>query len=494
MFAVLHAPDFALQALLRHEPELWDRPVAMVDPMQSTPRVLQMTPAAREAGITEGLTAVQALARCREVIVRHRSPQQEAASTDALLQAAFAFSPYLESTASGMITLDGRTLAALKGAGAEALKAWAARLASACGALQLRVRVGTGPTPTVAGHAARWSESIQVVTDPAAFVASLPVAALDPSDDVQGVLQKWGIRQVGELLALGQAEVADRLGLEALALFAAASTTALRPLRLVRPEERFEEHFEFADPVDTLEPLLFVLRRCVDQLEHRLEAVGKAAARVVLEIRLEESAPLRRELRVPEPTRRADVLFRMLHTDLESLRTESPVAGLHLTMDPVRPPQRQFGLFEAALKDPHQFQETLARLAALVGADRVGSPVRIDSHEPDAFRMVPPAFESARSTQAARIPQILRFTPMRRLRPGIPATVETAGPGQPPLAVRSAVANARIRVALGPVRSSGRWWESAMWEREEWEVETRDGSVLRLQRTVAGWTVEGVGD
>jgi len=25
-------------------------------------------------------------------------------------------------------------------------------------------------------------------------------------------------------------------------------------------------------------------------------------------------------------------------------------------------------------------------------------------------------------------------------------------------------------------------------------VETRDGSVLRLQRTAAGWTVEGVGD
>ena len=33
-----------------------------------------------------------------------------------------------------------------------------------------------------------------------------------------------------------------------------------------------------------------------------------------------------------------------------------------------------------------------------------------------------------------------------------------------------------------------------MWEREEWEVETREGTVLRLQRTASGWTVEGVLD
>ncbi len=492
MFAVLHVPEFSLQALLRHEPEAWSRPVVLVDPQQTTPRVLQLTRSAREAGVAEGLTPVQALARCREVSVRHRSPAQEAAATEALLQGAMTFSPYLELTAPGTITLDARTLASLKGAEAAVLEAWAARLASMAGALNLRARVGTGPTPTVAAHAARWSESVQVVTDPAAFVASLPVAALEPSDDILGILDKWGIRRVGELLALGQAEVADRLGLEALALFAAASTTALRPLRLARPEERFEECFEFTEPVETLEPLLFVLRRFVDQLGLRLEAAGKAAARAVLEIRLEDAAPIRRDLRVPEPTRRADVLFRMLHTDLESLRTASAVAGVQLTLDPVRPPQRQFGLFEAAIKDPHQFQETLARLAALVGADRVGTPVRLDSHEPDAFRLVPPAFEAARPPGGRAIPALLRFTPLRRLRPGVPATVETAGPGQPPLSVRSTVANARIRVALGPVRSSGRWWESAMWEREEWEVETREGTVLRLQRTASGWTVEGV--
>ena len=37
MFAVLHFPQFALQAALRHEPELWSRPVALVDPADKLP-------------------------------------------------------------------------------------------------------------------------------------------------------------------------------------------------------------------------------------------------------------------------------------------------------------------------------------------------------------------------------------------------------------------------------------------------------------------------
>jgi len=44
----------------------------------------------------------------------------------------------------------------------------------------------------------------------------------------------------------------------------------------------------------------------------------------VLGLKLDSGANLERRLRVPEPTRRSDVLFRMLQTHLETLRTDSP--------------------------------------------------------------------------------------------------------------------------------------------------------------------------
>ena len=99
MFAVIFIPNFSLQAVLRHEPELRGRAVALVDPKLSKPIIIQLTPAARACGIIEGLTPSQAMARCAELIIKPRSPGQEESATEVLLQTAYAFSPNIEATA-----------------------------------------------------------------------------------------------------------------------------------------------------------------------------------------------------------------------------------------------------------------------------------------------------------------------------------------------------------------------------------------------------------
>lgn len=490
MFAVVHIPHFALQAALRHEPELWPKPVALIDPEQTTPRVFEATDVALKSGVALGQTATQALARCRDVIIRHRSLKQEAAATQAVLQSADSFSPHIEATAPGVCTFDLRGLTVLKDADAVKIAAWAARLRESIVRLNLRPRVGIGPTPNVARHAARWTETVEIVGDARAFIATLPVAALEPSSDVELILHKWGIRTVGELIALGQEALADRLGLEAFALFAAASDHSVRLLKLVRPEECFEESFDFEQPVETMEPLLFLLRRFVDQIGQRLETTGFVAEMVTLRLRLDSGEVIERRLRVPQPTREANVLFRMLQTHLETLRTESPIVTVALTADPTRPLQKQFGLFEVALRDPQQFQETLARLSALVGAERVGSPVVEDTHRPDAFKLVPPDFENA--PVPVKAASILAATPLRRLRPTVAAQVEGE---QAPVSLQCSLANGKLKIAVGPWRSSGHWWEAGkVWSRDEWDVATRDGKVLRLVKRPEGWFVEGVLD
>lgn len=489
MFAVLHLPRFALQAALRHESDLWPKPVALIDPAQTTPRVFELTDAALAAGVELGQTPVQALARCREVIIRHRSPKQETAATQAMLQCAESFSPNLETSAPGVCTLDLRGLIVLKDATPPALAAWTARLRESLARLNLQASIGLGPTPNVARHAARWTDTIQIVGDARAFIATLPVAALEPSSDVASILQKWGVRTVGELLALGQDALAERLGLEAFALFAAASDTTLRPLKLVRPEEQFEESFDFEQPIETLEPLLFLLRRFVDQIGQRLESTGFVAEILTLRLRLESGEWMDRPLRLPQPTREPDVLFRMLRTHLETMRTESPIVTVALAAEPTRPQQKQFGLFETALRDPQQFRETLARLSALLGAERVGTPVVEDSHRPDAVKLIPPDFEGA--PVPGRKVNPLAMTPIRRLRPPLAARVEGVNE---PMAIHCALANGKLQIAVGPWRASGHWWEPRAWERDEWDVVTHDGKVLRLVRQPEGWFVEGILD
>ena len=550
LFAVLHLPEFPLQSALRHQPELWDQPIALLDPAQRVARVIAATPGARAAGVLEGLMTPQALARCREVLIRPRSAEGEAATMDAIVQVAFGFSPAIEDTTPGLLTLDLRGLPSLLEPSQR--QAWAERLKGAIDALGLRSRVGVGPTPNVARLAALWSEEVFVVADATGFVSTLPIAALEPTAHVAEILGQWGVRTVGEFLALGRAELADRLGLEALALFASASTTSVRPVRQIRPPERFEEFWEFDPAVETLEPLLFLCRRFTDSFAQRLEALGLAAEHLILRLRLESGQDHRKRLRLPEPARRSEALFQCLQTYLETLRTEAPVVGMELSLEPTRPRQRQFSLFEAAVRDPHQFQETLARLSALVGGDRVGSPVREDSHRTDAFRLVSPDFDNAPTVESRPGRWLQASTPMRRLRPPSPARVEihvlggasttsiappdlasrlspdrvsallsptfckdggdpmpapgpsvsktpkprrTSGSKTPqPVFVSSTVASGRIRRVQGPVRRSGHWWEAHAWAEEAWQVETDRGQVLSLVCREGHWTVDAVAD
>src|SRR5437667_11655209 len=106
MFAVIYIPDFFLQAALRYEPELASRPVALIDESLAKPVIIQLTEAARLSGVCGGMTSTQAMARCRQIIIKSRSPAQEAAAADTLLQTSFLFSPYVEATTLGICTLD----------------------------------------------------------------------------------------------------------------------------------------------------------------------------------------------------------------------------------------------------------------------------------------------------------------------------------------------------------------------------------------------------
>lgn len=503
MFAVVHLPKFPLQAALRHEPELWLQPVALVDPARTTPAVVELTDAARAQGVTAGLTPTQAIGRCRNVLIRRRAPAVEQSATEVLLQCAFCFSPNIEATAPGGCTLDLRGLTALMPSSPERTARWVTELRGVLATAGLRARIGIATTPGLALLAARWGTGLVIVdeNDPQPFIAALPVAALEPSTDVTNILERWGVNTVGEFLALGQEALVERLGLEALALCAAASANHSRPLRLARPSEVLLESFEFDPPVETLEPLLFILRRFVDQLSPRLALQGRAAEALTLRLRQESGVAIERVLRVPRPTAEADILFRMLRTHLETLRTQSAIASVALEAASCPREQKQLGLFETALRDPQRFQETLARLAALLGADRVGTPVLEDSHRPDAFALVPPDFERAPAPVPAAIGGFLAAPraglPLRRLRPALKALVETApeNAGEQPLEIRCAMANGRLRITLGPWRASGRWWEpEGAWCREDWDVESAGGEALRLCRESSGWTVEGVLD
>ncbi|MDP9005081.1 MAG: hypothetical protein M3N12_09875, partial [Verrucomicrobiota bacterium] len=105
MFATIYLPDFYLQAVLRHQPELCAKPVALIDDLEKKAVIIQLNAVAEEAGVRGGMTPSQGLARTLELVVKTRSPAQEKLVQEILLHLAGTLAPYLEATASGIATV-----------------------------------------------------------------------------------------------------------------------------------------------------------------------------------------------------------------------------------------------------------------------------------------------------------------------------------------------------------------------------------------------------
>ena len=480
-YAALHVPRFALLAVVRHEPALAGRPVALVAGEGRRAVVTETSPEAARA--TPGLAAPLAAARCPGLVLRERDPAAEQEAQRMLVAAAFALSPRVESTFAGHCTID------LQGADDARTEAAMHRTLLELRAVGLPAAFGAGETPLLARYAARLADPVLIVRDRVAFLRPLPLAFAEPTPAQVAVLAGWGLRTLGDLAALAPGEIGRRLGPDGIALWDRARGESPGVLRLVEPARSFAAAWAYEPPVESIEPLLFKLRRYAERVALELRGAGYVADTLALTLQLEDETDYRREFRLPDPGADVESWLRVLHSHLDTVRLAERVAGLRLVARPARPAQRQDGLFDTGLSDPHAFWENLARLAAVVGDERVGTPVLLDGHAPDAFRLDRPL-----TTVPAPGPPLLhpaRGGLLRRFRPAWPVRVWCVE--AQPAALDGAV-RGEICARRGPWLLRGDWWQPGAWAVEIWQVELADGGLYQLTRDRAGWWLDGALD
>jgi protein ImuB len=481
-YAVLVVPDFSLHALRRSDPSLCGRAVALVSGEGRKSRVTEVSPEAR--GIAPGLAATLAMSRCPGIVLRPREPEVEIEAHRLLIATALTLSPRVESTAAGCCTLD------LQGADPARTETLMRLRIVELAAAGLPLRIGAGATPLLASYAARRADPLLIVREPADFLAPLPLAFADPTPEQEGILRAWGIGTLGGLTALPKAEIGRRLGAEGARLWERAAGEATRVLRHVEPARSFAAEWSYEPPVESIEPLFFKLRRFAERVALELRGAGFVAEKLSLTLLLEDESDHRREFRLPEPGADVEGWLRVLNAHLATVRTDARVAGVRLVAAPARPPQKQEGLFDTGLRDPAAFWENLARIAAIVGDERVGTPVPADTHRPDAFAMEKPGEAVG---PAADAPVHAPGGPtLRRFRP--PWPVRVLCDAGPPARLEGGRLEGRVRAALGPWRVAGDWWKPGAWAVETWQVELAGGGLYQIACRQDGWWVEGMLD
>jgi protein ImuB len=555
-FACIYVPNFPVAAVLRAEPELRTRAVAVLHGKPPLEKTLAVNKKAM--GIAPGMTKAQA-ELCAELTLRPRSWLQESATHAALLDCAQSFSPCVEETASDTVLLDLSGMESIFGPPPEISRAIYHRAIT----LGLEANVAAASNPDAAMLAARGFSGVTVIPPgkEAERLGSLPIGVLF-ADQLEGeqkkeadrfleTLDRWGVRTLHALAALPEVALTERLGQKGLHLQQLARGVTSRTLVPVEAPLVFEEVVELEHPIILLEPLAFLLNRLLEQLCARLgsRALATQELRLTLELGTQtgidqefenpgissesDTSPdeaksksavqyfvsgrpstFCRSLSLPLPMLDARLFLKLLQLDLNAHPPGAPIVKIHLAAEPARPRSSQGGLFLPPSPEPEKLELTLARITGMVGENRVGALELLDTHHPEGFRMRHFVANPVQQSEPQKSPQPAEeksaVTALRRFRPPLRASV-TLESSQPTHVVCGKKKEVRGNVLwkAGPWRSSGDWWEREAWSRDEWDIALQNTALqnaalqnkdsIALYRLVhdllgGGWFVEGTYD
>lgn len=577
MFACTYIPDFPVEAINRAEPLLREKAVAVLDGRPPVVRVMALNEKARSLGMEIGMTKLQAAVFAAKeedasrphskntgqkiqfshiaipaqqmmnklqnapAVLRQRSPEQERATHAAMIDVAHAFTPRVEDTAPDMLLLDLEGLERLYGPPSRMATELAMRVSS----VGIEANVAVAANTETAMHAARGFAGVTVIPagQEAQRLATLPIQMLLDTFDIISkkngkgstsnrecdklreqmldTLERWGVRDFRALALLPEDALASRLGEVGVRLRRLARGAGNRTLVLCDPPTHFEESIELEAPVETLEPLAFLLNRLLEQLCTRLEARALAAHELALRLQLEprvadEAATTvqelrgivipeshtvvhgdiyQRTLRLPVPMRDAKVFLKLWQLELAAHPPGAPVIKLWIMAGPARSRSAQRGLFLPITPEAEKLEITLARINGIVGEKRAGTVRLLDCHRRDGFCMK--HFVAISEEQRKSSPSTIwnlsanPFLALRIFRPAPQIRVQLSD-GRP---ARMAVTTNEIEYgnlqgnilwSAGPWRASGDWWtEQAkedtdtdvhQWGREEWDVALANGN------------------
>lgn len=174
MFATIVVPNFCLQAVLRHHPDLQRKPVALIDDQEKKALIIQLNSAAEKSGVGCGMTPSQGLARCLQLVVKTRNPTQERLLQQIVLDFAASLAPYVEATALGVSTIQFTD--------SKNLRAKMLGVIKQLDAMEIVAQAGIASTPDASFLAAYQAKPVLEIEDVNQFLSALPIETLLISD------------------------------------------------------------------------------------------------------------------------------------------------------------------------------------------------------------------------------------------------------------------------------------------------------------------------
>ncbi|MGF1621793.1 MAG: DNA polymerase Y family protein [Rhodomicrobiaceae bacterium] len=446
-----------------HDPAA--QPLAVTEKGPGGKRLVRLNRAAREAGLHTGMLITDA---CAMLPTLKTAPLNRAAERRDLVRLAGIcnrFTPWTAPDEPDGLWIEATGLAHLFG-GEEALLP---RILFYLHGLGFAARGAMAGTAGAAWGLARCHEASSVIVpsgEEVQALCSLPVKALRIDPDSTVLLNRLGLKTIGQLLAIPRASLRARLGNAItcrLDQALGANGEALSPLT---PEPVYAARLEFTDPLTALAGLERTAEILIESVGEKLKGDGKGARRFSLTLFDTQNGKTEISLQMARASAEPKHISRVLKKKLGKLEDRfdpslgfDAVALYALSAETLINRQTEI-LDGPADRDNHQekFAQFLDRVSARLGDHAVTRFGFAESYWPERASFHRPASVSVRTSKAlpaiSPLPRPLMLLP----RPE-PIEVIALVPDYPPRKFTWRRRAHLLARGEGPERISPEWWE-----------------------------------
>jgi protein ImuB len=497
-------------------------------------RVVATSLAAGREGIVVGQRRRQAQACCPDVRLVAHDPDGDARRFESVVTAISALIPRVEITEPGMLSFLAKGPSRYFGGEAAmaermidlatttAAESTTGQSLAAVGGFGIGIADGRFAAAIAARQAAHRGRTVIVpsgVDATASFLEPLPaqllatVAGLD--DEFVELLQRLGIRRLGQLADLSPADVLARFGREGEFAHRIACGGDDRPPDTVEPPSGLVALHVLDDPAHHVDTLVFICRQLAEQLAGALSADGKVCTRLVITAETEHSERNERLWYRSSGLSSAAMVERarwQLDAWVNSAALTAGVTMLRFEPIEVRGDDGvQLGLWGGRTQADEWAARAVARLATLAGAENVLVPAAAGGRLPgDAFSWVP-AVTADLADPAQRLTASEGPWPGNLPSPspamvyaepsvievfdadGLPVRVTGRGAvSAAPAVVQRGRSTEQIRAWAGPWPLEERWWDAARARRSaRFQLLTASGTLMLVCLERQQWWLLG---
>ncbi len=466
LWACVVFPELALDALrdARDEPDA-GTPRAIIDgPAQRRQVVLANAPA-RRLGVRGGQPVAAAQALCPNLLTQPRNSSAESELLTSLADWGCRFSTDVAIGVPDTIWIEiGGSLKLFDG--------WPAlerRMRSELQTLGHAHRIAVAPTAAAARVLAGCADGTAIMRPAPLQQAVNAVALADSGLDSRTVtdLIGMGFRHLREVLRLPRAELARRIGEEAMAHLDRLRGAIAETLPRHRPRTRYARRFDFDHGIESTTSLRFPLQRAIRELAGFLAMRDGGVQQFSLVLGHERETRTRIDIGLLEPVQDAAALFEYACARLDRITLPAPIHWLALEADnlpPLCPLHRD--LFDSARTQTLTWPVLAERLRMRLGDDALRRLDCVADHRPEhAWRFAAPPPDRKPESPARRI----------RQKPDTQTVAVAAGARPFWLLPRPIPLRPTPTVLAGPERIESGWWDGKDHRRDYYIVQTRSG-------------------